>query len=294
MVESSAWLSSIEQEERRHVFWSVYLLDKLVTCGRSRPSAIADEDCHVQLPCDGHGIGDPGDKERLMLDQLLRWNPGAHGTPGKFALTVLTASMLGRCARYVLQERFADETLPWDPRSEFTSINSSLLLVESHLQSQRHPLIDCDATVEGLDHLLFAHVVFHLCHCLLNHPFLRRMQMKRLQTTVPPNFAARMLETCLEHATQLTNLLDESIRFNHPIRASFYVYATTIVGALHSMRFHHLRHRGEGVAALDYLARFQQSLGVLEKMFQLWDHALTMVSALLFPNFRSSFFLSSL
>jgi hypothetical protein len=40
MHEPDASMNYIEQEERRRVFWSVYLLDKLISCGRARSPAI--------------------------------------------------------------------------------------------------------------------------------------------------------------------------------------------------------------------------------------------------------------
>lgn len=52
MKEPKATLPAIEQEERRRAFWSIFLLDRLVSCGQGRPPAISDEDCLVQLPCD--------------------------------------------------------------------------------------------------------------------------------------------------------------------------------------------------------------------------------------------------
>ncbi|KAG7407162.1 hypothetical protein Forpe1208_v012688 [Fusarium oxysporum f. sp. rapae] len=45
--EPSPMLHIIEQKKRRRIFWSIYLLYKLMFCGRARPPAIADEDCHA-------------------------------------------------------------------------------------------------------------------------------------------------------------------------------------------------------------------------------------------------------
>lgn len=133
MKEPSPMLPIIEQEERRRVFWSVYLLDKLVSCGKSRPPAIADEDCHVQLPCE-EGVFRSGTwKQTATFHQLLNWDADLGTIRGHFTLAILVASALGRCARYVLHERETDDMLPWDSRSEFAAINSFLLLIEQHL-----------------------------------------------------------------------------------------------------------------------------------------------------------------
>ncbi|KAK4631360.1 hypothetical protein CLAFUW4_02429 [Fulvia fulva] len=44
-------LPGIEQEERRRTYWSVYLLDTLISIGPSRPPSISNPDCPVRLPC---------------------------------------------------------------------------------------------------------------------------------------------------------------------------------------------------------------------------------------------------
>lgn len=38
--DASSNMNDVEREEHRRVFWSVYLLDKLVSCGRARPPAV--------------------------------------------------------------------------------------------------------------------------------------------------------------------------------------------------------------------------------------------------------------
>lgn len=285
MKEPNEWLSYVEQEERRRVFWSVYLLDKLVSCGRARPPAISDEDCHVQLPCNEQTFRDGGREKTPTLSQLLNWNTEICAIPGNFTLTILAASILGRCARYVLHERNVDEILPWDSRSEFATINSSLLLVESYSQIGRRSIgemISQNLTPDGnidhqsLGHLIFAHVVFHLCHCMLNHPFLLRMRLKRLGSKTPTSFSSRAFQISSEHATRLSNLLEEAMQSGCHVKASFYAYATTIAGGVHSLDFHAERARGgQGFAGI--LKHFQQSLNILERMSGNWDHASNMV-----------------
>lgn len=51
-----------------------------------------------------------------------------------------------------------------------------------------------DFTLDGsidqqrLGHLLFSQMLFHLCHCLLSHPFLLREKLKAVQRQPPPSF----------------------------------------------------------------------------------------------------------
>jgi hypothetical protein len=47
MVEPDRDLPPAQQEERRRVFWSFYLCDKMISCGRERPAVILDDHCKV-------------------------------------------------------------------------------------------------------------------------------------------------------------------------------------------------------------------------------------------------------
>ena len=52
MLESDPDLPPIQQEERKRVFWSFYIADKLISYGHERPPAVLDGSCKIQLPCD--------------------------------------------------------------------------------------------------------------------------------------------------------------------------------------------------------------------------------------------------
>ncbi|KAL2004684.1 hypothetical protein VTN00DRAFT_3212 [Thermoascus crustaceus] len=303
MKEPRECLSYTEQEEWRRVFWSVYLLDKLVSCGKARPPAIADEDCHVQVPCDEQTLRSGGWKKTPTLNQLLNGNTDVCEMPSNFALTVLMASILGRCNRYVLHERDVDEMPPWDPKSEFASINSTLLLVESYARVGGKSIADIvneNLTPEGdvdqqlVGHFIFARTVFHLCHCLLNHPFLLRMRLKRLGSKTPPaSFSSRAFQTSCDHARKLVNLLDDIAKSGYLAGASFYAYAVTIAGGVLSLNFHHERARG-GAVSSDLLNVYQQSVDALERVAGLWGHASNMVLHLRDFHSRSHKFTSLL
>ncbi|KFY72243.1 hypothetical protein V499_07610 [Pseudogymnoascus sp. VKM F-103] len=71
MMEPDSSLSYADQEERRRVFWSIYLLDKFCSCGRTRAAAITDAQCRVQLPCDEATFENGEWKKTPTLDELL-------------------------------------------------------------------------------------------------------------------------------------------------------------------------------------------------------------------------------
>lgn len=284
MSEPNQWLSCSEQEEYRRAFWSVYLVDKLISCGRSRPLVILDEDCDVQLPCDEHAFRHGEWRKTNTISQLLNWNSKLAESPSPFALVVLMASIFGRCTRYVHQNRKMDEIPPWDPKSEFSVINSSLLLLESYTKSGNWQLSDifngraqADGTVDQQQtgHLVFAHTVFHLCHCLLNHPFLVRRWLKPFGAKAPASFSSRALQEGCDHAKQLMDLLQEAAEHGCLIESSFYAYCIAVAGGIHSLSSHFDRSKTRDSDSLHYL---QRSIDALERLGKLWIHAGNIVS----------------
>lgn len=285
MTEPDKWLSYAEQEEQRRAFWSAYLVDKLISCGRSRPLVIMDEDCTVQLPCDEQTFSRGEWKKTNTLDQLLNWKTELIESPSGFALVILMASIFGRCTRYVHQNQKSDEIPPWDTKSEFAAINSSLLLLESYSKIGTQPISETIqqagqsyTNVDGqqIGHSIFAHTLFHLCHCLLNHPFLVRLRLKPFGSKAPPSFPARALQVGCDHAKQLMDLLLDATESGYRIESSFYAYCIAVAGGIHSLASH-FEHQSTARRQSDILHYFSRSLDALERLANFWVHAANMV-----------------
>lgn len=204
---------------------------------------------------------------------------------GNFALVILTASALGRCARHVLHQRETDETFPWDSESEFASLKSFLLLVEHHLHAESSPVDEMveryrrpDGTLDHheVGHIIFAHTIFHLCHCLLHHPFLLLLRLQSLKCRMPLNFWARSLQTSRDHACKLAGLLDNATAADCHVQSSFYAYSATVAGNILSLGIHAEQDAGNAPSS-DLLSGSQQTLSTLERMGQVWAHASKMV-----------------
>lgn len=281
MVEPDPSVPHYEQEERRRAFWSAYLIDRLISSGRSRPHVIHDEDCNLQVPCDEKSFRDSQYKKTNTLDELLNWKTTLEERPSGFGLVIMMASIFGRCTRYVHQNRKKDEIPPWDPQSEFAAINSSLLLLESYsnfgniempgvVDRNAEPSNDVDHEQTG--HLVFAHTLFHLCHCLLNHPFLVRLRLKSFGSKAPVSFSTRSLQLAGDHAKQLIDLLEEAAGKGFLVESSFYAYCIAVAGGIHSLASH-FEHQSMSRRQSDMLRYYQQSVDSLERLAKLWTHA---------------------
>lgn len=284
MKEPADWLPYSEQEEQRRTFWSAYLLDKLISCGRLRPLIILDEDCDVQLPCDELTFRHGESRKTNTLHQLQCWNTELTQRPSPFALTILMASIFGRSTRYAHHNRSPNDIPPWDTKSEFSAINSSLLLMESYSKPGGMEISDVipreghgEIDRQRAGHVIFAHTLFHLCHCLLNHPFLLHLRLKPFGAKVPDSFFSRAFEIGHDHARLLVDVLYDATEADCPVESSFYAYCVTVAGGIHSL----CMHSGQSITTATLTPHesqyFQRSADMLDKLAQLWPHAANMV-----------------
>lgn len=287
MKEPSEEVSNVEREEHRRVFWSIYLLDKIVSCGKSRTPAISEEDCQVQFPCDEHTFRKGEQKKTATLDDLHKWSAESISACGNFTLALLVGSALGRCARYVLHERRRGEIPPWESTSKMASINSFLLLVESHLKVDEQSIEDIIAANkltsgdDGIDHQAIAHVVFaravfHLCHILLNHPFLLRLHLSEQSDVAPPSFLLRAFRTGAEHAQRLAKFLVDAANAGCHVASSFYAYSVAVAGGV--LVLHANDARGKTPQQYTELEDgIRHAIDILDQMGRIWRHASKMV-----------------
>ncbi len=284
MIEPDPSLSPVEQEERRRVFWSFYVLDKLISCGRERPPAILDEDCKLRLPSDESSFVEGRLQVSPTLDDLAsdRSPTTALSSKCTFALLVLMSSAFGKCAQYTLQEhKFPTQGTPWDPKSQFSTIYWTLLQLESNY-GFGEPLIgriQQDLTTNGLidqqkaGPLVYAHALFHLCQCLLHHPFLLRQRLAKLETKAPLSFLTRAVDSCKSHALLLTNLINGVKSIGFRTTASFYGYYNFLPGTIHALFLNSEDNTSRDIAE----KAFSSCVHNLHELSQYWKHASLMV-----------------
>ncbi|KAL6230265.1 hypothetical protein BDW75DRAFT_223174 [Aspergillus navahoensis] len=303
MQEPSPWLPAEEQEERRRTFWSIYLLDKLISCGRGRPLMMHDQDCHVLLPCREDMLQQTPTKWQLSLHELLDWNSQLNDEPSPFAMTILMASILGRCTRYLCSGK--DETAPWDIKSEYSCINALLLLLESHVKtdvtarlreiaqgSQQDDYI-LRMQQQTLNQHIFAQVLFHLCHCLLNHPFFLYNCFRPFRSKVPRSFATRAVQTAVDHATLLARLLQSASEVGVRTESSFYTYSIAVAGGILSLASN-AEHSTVSCQRSDTLDHFKRTVSMLDRLARIWPNAANMATRLRDFHARSQYFSSLL
>ncbi|CZR31710.1 uncharacterized protein FPRO_02134 [Fusarium proliferatum ET1] len=285
MLETAGHLSYAQQEERRRVFWSVYLLDRLVSCGRGRPPAIVDASCHLQLPCDESIWREGLWAKTQSLDEMTNRTLSISQRQCPLAQVIAIAQILGRCAQYVLQDfNIRGPHPPWDPGSDFAGIESDLLHFEAYLEIQRPideilaPYVLAEGVVDSQSSgpIIFSRALFHLCYCLLNHPFLLRRRINTCRNLAPISFIKRSSDLAWLHAQQMMVLIRESRKLGCSFHASSSGYAVTVAGSIIALR----TYDEDSPTCQEAQILLEEALGYLDVIGHHWSNVRTMASKL--------------
>lgn len=242
--EPDARLSTSEAEERRCTFWSIYVLDRLASCGRHRPPILLDGDCTLRLPVVVISRGSVVPTDAPTLTDV-------HSIPDcrvlqssdHFALVVFMVSVFGDVVKWTFEHTTPEKHLPWSTASEYSRISGLLYSYESYAEdlhgnlSYRQTLNTNDIPNIQSCHFVYAHVLYHVNQCLLHHPFLIRRQLRARNVKVPPSFLRTAIEKSKEHAIRLSTILTTLRLQGLRTFPSFYGYAATLAGFIHRLRY---------------------------------------------------------
>lgn len=274
-----------DQEERRRVFWSVYLLDRLISCGRGRPLAVLDASCHLQLPSTDWAWKGGSLETTPTLDELTDRSFRRHDILSPFAHVVATASLLGRSIQYSLQQfNVRGRCPPWDPSSDFAVLESDLLHLESILELQTsikervRSYITPENTIDqpGVSPVILSRIIFHLCYCLLNHPFLLRQRIACGHVAPPTSFLARAFSTGWQHACQMVDLVRFARGHGYMFTASFSGYCVMVAGSILALG----KHVEDPYISTQAETSLQEVIAFLESLGKYWYNVSNMVSSL--------------
>lgn len=282
MLEPSPCLSEIEREERRNLFWSLYLLDRFVCCSFQRPPAIKDSDCLLNLPT-YHGPGKRAAPITLsgLLDDKVR---NMTFRPGMFGISIALAAALGRTIKCMMNKDSNTEA-PWHPGSEYGAIYADLeFLKELAVKNSpviaepgrsRSPSEMPDGDREQIAHMVLSHTLYHLAHCILSHPFLLGMKLQSSPSSDRPSaWLEETRRTCLIHAGSLVTVLVEAKAAGYMPVPSVYSYCILVASTIHALHLHS-SDVSTSRSSAEYL---KTSLYYLGEISELWENAQMMVS----------------
>lgn len=127
---SACW---IEAEERRRVFWTVFLMDRFCSVSTGWNVSLTTADVKRRLPCEGSlwqhetevrapyfGVSDTkgvAQHQPLLLDRQIEIDPGEEDSIGGFAYCIEATESLSLVSNFLLQQplnvRNVEETQIW-------------------------------------------------------------------------------------------------------------------------------------------------------------------------------------
>ncbi|KAH6641946.1 fungal-specific transcription factor domain-containing protein [Boeremia exigua] len=285
MTEPSPTLPFSTQEELRRTLWSIFLLDKMATCGRDRPSLFLDRTIDLQLPCNEDSFTTSTPEKVVTLENLPHLDDSEMESLRSFAPSIGLASILSQSASYAFEHnKSAGQQPPWVHTSEYQSICSRLTRFETFFDCygdmQEHILNNEHTSHRGTKQVtesdIFAFVLYHLCYCLLHHPFLLRRRLERCGTRAPVSFLTQALESCSSHAQELTRTLANARYAGYRVSATFFSYSLLVAGSIHSL----FQHSPNAVTGSRSLEALQNCMTHITEKARYWKSSLRMARAL--------------
>lgn len=84
-------------------------------------------------------------------------------------------------------------------------------------------------------HAIFSVLLFHLCHCLLNHPFLLHQKVDASGLRVPATWMKNSLRSGVEHARALSALVRDAETAGFVMPTSFHGYFLLVAGSIDAL-----------------------------------------------------------
>ncbi|PLB54362.1 Zn(II)2Cys6 transcription factor [Aspergillus steynii IBT 23096] len=275
---SPAPLPAPEREMRRRLFWTVYIMDRFLTCGSKRPCLVADHSIVLRLPSTGTETGEcfnPVGPNIQYASESRRKGPGAR------ALLVDITRILGVTHRYLAAGGVkGDSHFPWHALSNLSKIRQELDIWAAGTQ-------DLFASIEALfGHpestvLLLSKLIYHLVHCLLYRPFLPIDLVELRGSGQHQSWQIEATTLCFSHANAIAELVELARHAPRIEWPDLVAYCVCTAGTVHVHGVHYHGREGEVFASsADFLAREMHQLTWLRQSWAGVQHQREMLQTI--------------
>ncbi|OKP06975.1 hypothetical protein PENSUB_6158 [Penicillium subrubescens] len=263
---SKANLSAAERETRRRLFWSVYLMDRFITCGSRRPCLIADHSIVLRLPSwSPHAAGLNMEGELFHVGPNIQYSADSRRkAPSAASLLIDITRILGVTNRYLAAGGVkGDSHFPWHALSNLSKIRQELDIWAAGTQ-------DVFASIEALfghpesTTLLLSKLIYHLVHCLIYRPFLPIDLVELRGTGQHQSWQIEATNLCFSHSNAIAELVE--LGRNSPLVEwpAFVGYCVCTAGTVHVHGVHYKGREGEVFSSsAEFLTREMHQLAWL-------------------------------
>lgn len=265
-VPSKINMSAAEREMRRRLFWSVYLMDRFITCGSRRPCLISDHSIILRLPSwSPHAAGLSVDGELFHVGPNIQYSADSRRkSPSAASLLIDITRILGVTNRYLAAGGVkGDSHFPWHALSNLSKIRQELDIWAAGTQ-------DVFASIEVLfshpEHttLLLSKLIYHLVHCLVYRPFLPIDLAELRGTGQHQSWQIEATNLCFSHSNAIAELVE--LGRNTPLVEwpAFVGYCVCTAGTVHVHGVHYKGREGEVFSSsAEFLTREMHQLAWL-------------------------------
>lgn len=259
-------LSAAERETRRRLFWSVYLMDRFITCGSRRPCLIADHSIVLRLPSwSPHAAGLNMEGELFHVGPNIQYSADSRRkAPSAASLLIDITRILGVTNRYLAAGGVkGDSHFPWHALSNLSKIRQELDIWAAGTQ-------DVFASIEALfghpesTTLLLSKLIYHLVHCLIYRPFLPIDLVELRGTGQHQSWQIEATNLCFSHSNAIAELVE--LGRNSPLVEwpAFVGYCVCTAGTVHVHGVHYKGREGEVFSSsAEFLTREMHQLAWL-------------------------------
>ncbi len=244
LCESSTAEDAINAEMARRTFWMLESQDNLHS-GYTTPVSFSLGDITTLLPCEERdfyfGLV-PQERAALAGTLAATRNPSIVHAPSRslFATLIQAHNLWGQVARGAVTGsgiHVGDSVEPWNSKSDYNRLRTSLKVFEEHLPT-RHKWSIWNFRgykAEGLDlAYLSVTMVIHLSNIILRRSFIDNIIRKEQDETAPEDFWAGMSSELFENVLALHEQINtfSSLRSSDQVFPAMIVFCVYVCGSL--------------------------------------------------------------
>ncbi|KAG0653019.1 putative transcriptional regulatory [Hyphodiscus hymeniophilus] len=167
--------NAIEKEVRRRTLWSCFIMDRMLSAGKYRPTMISTNQLEVQLPCSDDQFLFVRDVFTGFLDQPARSDPSSNDD-GVLSWYIRLVEIFGRFSEWSYAGGRRTETLPpWDERTQFYKLRQELEKFQRELPANMtFTEANLSAHIEKRNATTYAsmHTLYSLCLIMLHREYI--------------------------------------------------------------------------------------------------------------------------
>jgi len=265
-MDANARVTPVEREMRRRLFWTCYLLDRLLACGSKRASLFADKAILLRLPSWSHNHASPPvEGEFFRACSNLQYLQGSgKNSQGGTGMLIDIVRILGITNMYLAAGGVkGDPCFPWHTGSQLSKIRQELDTwasgTDDILSSPDALFGQSDSTV-----LVLSKLIYHVIHCLIYRPFLPVDLSELTGTSQHQSWQIEATNMCFFHANAIAELVDMGKQAPSIEWPAFVGYAICTAGTVHI----HGAHYNKAGGALADMTVFSQSAEFLSREMQ--------------------------